>query len=406
MSVDTSALYGWPSPDAIDSARTGVRTGGSSYLSSVNSAAATWQQLRGHYSGDGAEEMLQAFAGIVPTAEYLSQMAAQADEALAAFADGIRDLERERTALVAEVHANAARVAEALAAPDDPEAAARPDHSMFLRGSVAALAERYRALEEQTAAKLNTAAEPDHPAVVALLAHPTMGIALGTVSAGLETISSRVEQVYDPQWVYRRWPDRATRLQHMSRGRWEWQEWSSANLTRIELRPGVNEFMFEHLKWYENRVRADPGRWAPDAPAFGDLNGAARTAKVGGGILTVATAGVTIYDEREKAKQELRRTNPGMSEADLNRRANVEGAVRGGTKVGLDLAAGAAGAAIGTAVGGPVGMVIGAGIGIGISAVTDIEMDFLGGRTIKDAAADAAMDLVDGAADLWDSIFG
>ncbi|MER2136520.1 MAG: hypothetical protein ABS909_01525, partial [Arthrobacter sp.] len=71
-----------------------------------------------------------------------------------------------------------------------------------------------------------------------------------------------------------------------------------------------------------------------------------------------------------------------------------------------DLGAAGAGALIGTAIGGPAGTLVGAGIGIGISVVTSMEFDFLGGRSIKDAAAEGAMNVIDGVAERWGSLFG
>ncbi|MDO5618755.1 hypothetical protein [Kocuria sp.] len=90
---------------------------------------------------------------------------------------------------------------------------------------------------------------------------------------------------------------------------------------------------------------------------------------------TVATAGLTFKDERESNVEDLRRENPGMSEADIKKEANFDAAANTAGQVGASVAAGAAaGAAIGSIipVGGTiVGGVAGALVGVAAAGVVD-----------------------------------
>ena len=411
MSIDTSELIGWCSPDAIESAAPAIGEGGAGYLQSVESASDTWKQLGAHYSGDGAAEILAVFNNVMPNAQMLAESANAANGALMAFADGIRALEIRRDQLMARVEAADRRAAQDLEAQcmADPVSPPLPmaTADVLLSGEVVALAAEYRALEEDTAATLRSAFRGDDAFLNFATNIPsTVSYGLGAAVIGAATARQTVTKVPTPVPVYRRYETAAERMRHMTRGRWITDgEWKLTTVFGFDLRPNVFKNLYNHSGWYRSQVDANPSKWV--APSkFGDLAAAAKGIKIGGGAFTLVTAGFTIADEREDAYNELLKAHPGMSREDLNERANIEAGVKGSTKVGIDLAAAGTGAVIGTAIGGPVGTVVGAGIGIGISVATSMEFDFLDGRTIKDAAADGVMNAVDDIARGWNKLFG
>ncbi|WP_312180426.1 WXG100 family type VII secretion target [Arthrobacter sp.] len=112
MSIDTSGLFGWCSPDVVESAAPAISKSGDGYLQTVESARDTWQQLGGHYSGDGAAEILAVFSSVMPNAQMLAESAKVASDALMAFASGIRALEVRRHQLMARVEAADRRAAQ------------------------------------------------------------------------------------------------------------------------------------------------------------------------------------------------------------------------------------------------------------------------------------------------------
>ncbi|MFZ3452571.1 hypothetical protein [Arthrobacter sp. 7Tela_A1] len=411
MSIDTSILFGWCSPDAVGNAAPVVKKAGEAYLQSVEQAQNTWQQLRSHYSGDGAAEILAALENVMPNARMLEDSAGAVCSALTEFANSIRALESRRSSLIARVKAAEIRAAVDLVAKCTADQAYTPPPAatadLLLPAEISALAAQYRALEEETDAKLRSAFRGDGwflDAATSIPAAVLYGTAATTISA--TTARQTVTKVPTPVPVYRRYLTVEERIRHMARGRWITDgEWKLTTVFGFDLRPDVFRGLYNHSGWYRNRVNANPSNWVPP-DRFKDLGTAAKGIKIGGGVFTVVTAGFTIAGEREDAYNELLHANPGWSRDELNGRANLEGGVKGGTKAGIDIGAAGAGALIGTAIGGPVGTVVGAFIGIGISAVTSIEFDSLGGRTLKDVAADGVMDAVDSFAKGWDKLFG
>ncbi|WP_404320524.1 WXG100 family type VII secretion target [Arthrobacter luteolus] len=411
MSIDTSMLYGWCSPDAVENAAPTLKKSGEAYLQSVEQAKSTWQQLGSHYSGDGATEILDAFENVMPNARMLEDSAGAVSSALTEFASSIRALESRRSSLIARVEAAEIRAANELAAKCTADQAYTPPPAatadLLLPAEVSALAAQYRALEEETAAKVRSAFHGDG-GLLGLATGIPATVLYGMAAKGISATTARqtVTKVPTPIPVYRRYQTAEERIRHMARGRWITDgEWKLTTVFGFDLRPNVYRGLYNHSGWYRNRVSANPSNWVlPDK--FKDLGTAAKGIKVSGGVFTAVTAGFTIAGEREDAYNELLQANPGWSRDELNGRANLEGGVKGGTKAGIDIGAAGAGALIGTAIGGPVGTVVGAFIGIGISAVTSIEFDSLGGRTLKDVAADGVMDAVDSFAKGWDKLFG
>ena len=393
MSVDTSGLFDWASPDAVEAAAPGIGTAGQAYLTSVERAAATWMQLDAHYSGDAAPEIHEAFGTVTPYAGLLAQMADQASSVLAQFAVELRELVAQRDALMLHIDSVNQEVLES--------ADQLPSSELRLRGaadSAAVLARSYNLLEEETARKLTAVVLGDH--TLTNLVTDRQGTAVTGVMNNLAKLpSSRqtVMKIPTPSPVYVRYETEAERLRYMARGRWMTHgRWALASINVLEFRPKRSKVLYSLVSSYRNRMDANDSPWATPTGKPGDLTKTAAGFKLGGGALTLATAGFTIADERQDAYNEILQAHPGMAPGELNKRADAMGVVKGGAKVGIDLAAAGSGALIGSAIGGPVGTVAGAAIGIGISVVTSIEFGFLDNRTIKDAAADTALELVDG----------
>lgn len=411
MTIDTSGLFGWCSPVAVGSTAPALKRGGEAYLQGVEQAKSTWQQLGSHYSGDGATETLDAFENVMPNARMLEDSAGVVSSTLTEFANRIRTLEYRRSSLMARVREAEIRAANELAADCTadqdytPPPAATAD--LLLSAEVSALAAQYRALEEETAAKIRSAFHGDG-GLLGLATGIPATIINGMVAKGIGATTARqtVTKVPITVPVYRRYQTAVERIRHMARG---WRntdgEWKRTTVFGFDLRPNVFRGLYNHSGWYRNRVNVNPSRWVlPER--FKDLGTAAKGIKIGPGVFATLTAGFTIAGERKDAYNELLQANPGWSRDELDGRANLEGGLKGGTKAAIDIGAAGAGALIGTAIGGPVGTVVGAFIGIGISAVTSMEFDSLGGRTLKDVAADGVMDAVDGFVKGWDKLFG
>ncbi|WP_139186802.1 hypothetical protein [Arthrobacter crystallopoietes] len=192
--------------------------------------------------------------------------------------------------------------------------------------------------------------------------------------------------------------------------------WRTTYGTKMDWRPEVNQTAYRNIPAYQERVKANRNNWKPDVPAsqtpsWYQLPDGLKGIKAGGTALSVAMAGVTFADERAKEYNDLLQQNPSLSEDDRDFRANEVATVKTATKTTVDFAAGLTGAAVGTAIGGPVGTIVGFGVGMFVAYATDVELpDWLGEKSIKDQAADGAVELYDGAKDMisggWEAVFG
>ncbi|MET4058551.1 hypothetical protein ABIB35_000076 [Arthrobacter sp. UYP6] len=413
MSVDTSGLFSWPSPDAVAAAAPGLGSSGQAYCRRVEGAAAVWAQLNADYSGAGAGELQEAFGTVTPHARLLAQTADQASGVLAEFAEGIRALMVQRDALMAEIHSARREAQEGAEGSSAGPGGLLPSSDLLLRNvadKAMVLDRSYTLLEDETAARLKAVVQGEDTYVNLVTDLP--GAVAATAAGHLAKIpSSRqtVVKVPTPVPLYIRYETPGERIRHMTRGRWLRDgQWKLISVNVLALRPRANPLLYQNSTAYRNRVDANSSKWAPPSGGWRNLTRTAMGFKLGGGMLAPVTAAFTVADERQDAYNELLQRHPGMDPEELEERANAMGAVKGGTKAGLDLAAAGAGALIGSSIGGPAGALVGAGIGLGLSAVTSIRFEGLGGRTIKDALADSVMGAVDGLmeSDLMDSDAG
>ncbi|MER2136519.1 MAG: hypothetical protein ABS909_01520, partial [Arthrobacter sp.] len=332
MPIETSSLFGWCSPDAVESTAPAVKRGGEAYLHSVERAGDTWKQLGSHYAGNGSAEMIGAYRNAVPNAEMLAETTRAVSTALTEFADGVRFLKIRRAALLERVEAanlRAAQEQESICRPEPaytPQPAATAD--LLLPAEVAGLAAQYRALEEQTSGKLRAAFRGDGWFLDAATSIPAT-VLYGTAGTGMNATQVRQTAVRDMRAVplYRRYQTAVQRMR-MARERWTADLKPTAAFS-FDLRPKVSRDFYNHSVWYRNRVRTNPSNWVlPDR--LKDLGAAAKGIRIGvGGVLTAVTAGFTIADERKDAYNELLQSHPGWSKDELDRRANIEGGIKG-----------------------------------------------------------------------------
>ncbi|MCU1633680.1 MAG: hypothetical protein JWM61_2332 [Micrococcaceae bacterium] len=452
MAFDTSGLQQWASPGELEAAAGDIASAGTDVSTTVDGLSSTWSGLSGSYQAPEQVEVLAVFTSITPHGDVVDLAAGQAKTALAAFAGTVRELEAERTALLAEVSSFEADPP--TLDPADPDSPVDAAQQGWLQGDIDRLAGRYDdAVTTCVAALKGIDGTADDALTV--LSGPEVGlmIAAGTNYASTHTfkrvdvIASR--RVPMPWQQFRFTPlnpagpltaaeiagDRYLivdgREVHISNPRHPDHALTVAErythngfANAVDWRPEVNERFYESSSAYRARVDANPGDWKPaptsstPRPTFGELPDRVKALKVGGGAVAVIMAGVTISAERDQAYDRLLVESPRMSEADRKARAIELGVVRGGAKTTFDVGAGMAGAAVGTMIGGPVGTVIGFGVGMGISYLADQDLpEWLGGGSVKDGFADFAENVYDGGKEAlsdagdaisegWNSVFG
>ncbi|RJT78433.1 hypothetical protein D6T63_13055 [Arthrobacter cheniae] len=452
MAFDTSGLQQWASPGELEAAAGDIASAGADVSTTVDGLSSTWSGLSGSYQAPEQVEVLAVFTSITPHGDVVDLAAGQAQTALAAFAGTVRELEAERTALLAEISSFEADPP--TVDPADPDSPVDAAQQGWLQGDIDRLAGRYDdAVTTCVAALKGIDGTVDN--TVSTLSGPEAGlvVAASTNYSSTHTFKrvdiTAYRQVPMPWQQFRFTPldptgpltaaeiagDRYLNIggreihisnpDHPDYGRTVSERYTRNGFAAaVDWRPEVHERFYDLSSAYRARVDANPGDWKPaptsstPRPTFGELPHGLKALKVGGGVVAVGMAGLTIADERAQAYDRLLVESPRMSEADRNARANELGAVRGGAKTAVDLGAGVAGAAVGTMIGGPVGTVIGFGVGMGISYLADQDLpDWLGGGSVKDAAADLAENAYDGTKEAlsdagdaisegWNSVFG
>lgn len=449
MGLDTSTLDGWASPAALDAAAARIRKEGEAVSSAVAGAADTWTRLNGNYRAPEQNEVLSVFRNINPHGDAVRTASHQAAAALEDFAAEIQTLQQERRNLLADVADFLARPAlsDPLGGLGDPlGGGSNPliGAENVLRARISDLAGRYRQAESDCAESIGRIDGVPKPGM-GLWARRNFAAFVGAADGYSDLYTFKSVRIAAYHEVPVPWQEFAfTPLQpgsltaaeaagdryltvagreisihsseHPDFGRTRMEQyWRDGFATKMDWRPEVNKAMYGNVAWYRTRVDANPVNWRPEVPAaetpsFAELPTGLKGLKVGGWAVSAAMAGVTFVDERDLEYNELLKDDPSMSESARNARADEVGAVKTVTKTGMDIGAGMAGAAVGTAIGGPVGTVVGFGVGMGISYLSDQHLDLLGGKSVKDAAADGAVHLYDGAKDAavgaWHSLFG
>lgn len=451
MAFDTSGLREWALPGGLEAAAQDITSAGADVSTAVDGLSSTWSGLSGSYNAPEQLEVLAVFSSITPHGDVLERAAAQTASALTAFADAVRQLETQRTALLAEVAAFESDPP--TLDPADPDSPVDSMQQALLQGDINRLALAYDDAVTACVAALNgiDGTEDD---VISTLSGPNVGLIVGGATNYSSTYTFKRVDIVDYRPVPMPWQQfRFTPLdpfgtltdaeiagdryltvdgrdihisnpEHPDHGRTVAERYVRNGFApAVDWRPSLNQRLYDTSAAYRARVDANPSDWkVPDPtaprPTFGELPNGLRALRVGGGALAIGMAGLTIYDERTQAYDRLVVEHPEMSESERDARANEIGVVRGGAKTTFDVGAGVAGAAVGTMIGGPVGTVIGFGVGMGISYLADQDLpEWLGGGSVKDAFADGAeavydegkelvSDVGDALSDGWNSVFG
>lgn len=436
MPIDTTGLYGWPDPDAIDAAAGALADQGKALREGIEDCETQWQGIFPHFSTDDTavqQDVNTFFELVTAHGDVVEGACSLTKDIMGNFAEDIRTQQLFRNAALQRT-AEHDRLVQAGEEPTGIYTAA--EVQAYINQVVGTLNE----CAESRAAELE-AIDAGEISDAGWLPQPAPGDAV-TVAAMLEfqrvsytySVPTRVEVpvwdytttapsadwIVDPDGNITRAPFVTSREQVGTRVEFREVEHTGVRADRVGLRPAVNEWAYRNLDWYRNRVEARPDHYSPPGPRFWDLRGRAddfaeavqgtngasaanRALRIGGPVAAVAGAGLTYHGEYQTALQELADENPHMAHDELEARAREMSAVQGTTQVGLDLAAGATGAAIGTAIGGPVGTVIGFGVGIGVSWVLE---ETGAADAVKDFAQDTWDGATDAIGDAWDSIFG
>lgn len=111
--IDTSALTGWASPDAVDTAAADIKDAGKAVQDTTADAKSTWAALSGVYQAPEQEIVLSAFDDVATGGDDVEATAITVSDALTTFASEVRTLLSERNRLL-----DAAATANA--EPEDP----------------------------------------------------------------------------------------------------------------------------------------------------------------------------------------------------------------------------------------------------------------------------------------------
>ncbi|MCC9176279.1 hypothetical protein [Arthrobacter sp. zg-Y750] len=360
MAIDTTGLSGWPSPAHLQAGARELSDAGPQLENAILDVSATWNGLQTAYMAPEADQVYGVFSDITPHGNFVSAVSVQAARALETFADGIAVLEGARAVLLADIAGHNAFVNSAACTEEDaPQMRAAGD---LLQGRVNTLAAEILQLEQECVQALSEATGETNP-LFSFASTETGGFILNTVDTLRGGAKSRgAHSAAGPRNYY-------------------------------DLRPEVNEKLYNASQRYARYVDANPDKWAVVPDEFRDATKIGKAARAAGPVMVVGGGLLTFGNERQDEINRLREANPGMSEADIEGQANEKAIFRAGTSVAAGLGAGYAGAAVGTMIGGPVGTVVGFGVGMAISWAVDTELDIFGGRSLTQAAGDGVQNL-------------
>ncbi|WP_102158203.1 hypothetical protein [Zhihengliuella halotolerans] len=380
-SVDTSTFDDWADPSAIRAAAKDLKKKADAVEDDVDTCHTTWTALTSHLTIDDAgasSTFKNTYKDIKKHGEFVGSGGEKAKTALDGFADAIDELlpmVENLTGQIAnfEIEANKIDTSDSLAVSE----ANRAERGFKLM--VSGMQTSYDNAEKKCANELNTIYDKVHDEGGAI-AGPwgTAALtAIGGAPALVHIDPNRKIPVYgyktpkyDPTKYY------TTKTITMSNG----QVKNVAYLKPGAVLPAPERYIVRHQQ-----------PWSIIDPKEAQKQGIKphKILRYGNPLVTVVGGLITFNSEYEKRYNELLRTNPELTQDELENESGQAAAVRGTSKTAVILAAGATGMAIGTAIPG-VGNVVGGVIGLGIGAGIAFGAEISG---LNDWVADRAEDL-------------
>lgn len=394
--IDTSALTGWASPAAVETAAGDIKDAGKAVQDTTADAKSTWAGLAGVYQAPEQDIVLGAFDDVGTAGDDVQAAAITVSDALNTFASEVRTLMPERNRLM-----DAATAANA--DPGDPVGAG-PGNPNYA-GQISLLAGKYKAAEDTCATSVMGA----HPSWVkstavggpGMAGGPLVGLGLGVgEQAAKRTHRSPIAQrkADAPRIDSERLKPASPRVDTT----WQGKNYTKSGPFYLPTDRVAQRSLPElpETKEYAHPVslQSDPSDARPP-----------RWAKFGGGALGAVGAGVTLWDAGASRWRQDMAEHPEWETSERVTSAGIDTAVVGGSSLAGAWAGAKAGAVVGTMVGGPVGAVIGAAVGGAIGGLIGKEF----GEEIRgafdgaaDAVAEGVGDAVDKAGEVWDSLWG
>lgn len=380
-SVDISTFDDWADPEAIRTAAKELKKKANAVEDDVDACDTTWTALTGYITIDdhgSSSAFKNSYKDIKRHGEFAGAGGEKAKDALDGFADEIDELlpmVENLTGQIAnfEIEANKIDASDS-SAVSEAERAERGFAKM-----VTGMQTSYDNAEKKCANELNAIYDKvqDEGGKIA----GPWGTAGLTLVSGLPTFvhidPSRKIPVYqyrtpryDPTKYY------TTKKITLSNGQVKY----AAYLKPGAVLPAPERYIVKHQQ-----------PWSIIDPNEAKAQGIKphKILRYGNPLVTVVGGLITFNSEYEKRYNELLRTNPELTEDELENESGQAAVVRGGSKTAVILAAGATGTAIGTAIPG-VGNLAGGLIGLGIGTVIAFSVEISG---LNDWVADRAEDL-------------
>ncbi|WP_026817944.1 hypothetical protein [Arthrobacter castelli] len=426
--IDTSALTGWASPDAVETAAGDIKDAGQAIQNTASDAKSTWAGLSGAYEAPEQEIVLSAFDDVATAGDDVENAAITVRDALITFASEVRTLMPERNRLLDEA-------ATANAEPGDPgdNVPGTPNYA----GQISTLAGKYKAAED-TCASTILGAHPSWKGTAAsgpgILGTPLVGMGY---SVG-EGIAKRTHR--SPLWVPKPGASKFDPVPGAPKFGTGWDS-RPGNVPRIapvqdlpKLGPtsgAPNPLRLDnarvdyvhngtpytkvggiYLETGRATVRSNPQPIKANSHsrptkivADPSVANTPRWAKLGGkGLAGVGTA-MTLWDAGASRWRQDLAEHPDWGTTERTVSAATDVAVVGGAAVAGAAAGAKVGAMVGTAIGGPVGLAVGVVVGAGLGAVGGwIGKEF--GEEIREGIDGAVDATAEKAGELWDSLWG
>jgi hypothetical protein len=400
--IDTSALTGWASPGAVETAAEDIKDAGKAVQDSTADAKSTWAGLAGVYEAPERDIVLSAFDDVATAGDDVQTAAITVSDALNTFASEVRALVPAKNRLLDEV-------AEANAEPDGPLNSGPGTYTPNYAFQVSSLAGKYQAAEDKCSASIMGA----HPSYVAstflggpgVIGSPLLG-ASSSVAQGIvgRVEHSRIQRPTLGGQPRLNAPIRMNQLpvdavhQGTSYTRTPSGILAPSHSYAVASNPQPVATRYSHTT-----LDLDPSSTPTRPPAW---------AKWGGRGLAGVGAAVTMWDATSSRWRQDMVEHPDWGTSERVTSAATDAVVVGGASLAGAAAGAKAGAMVGTMIGGPVGLAVGVVVGAGLGALGGyIGKEF--GEEIRgafdgaaDAMAEGVGDAVDKAGEVWDSLWG